>query len=41
MKCALNIDFNKNQIIMTRLFSQKCRDTSSKEYSQLQSVRRD
>ena len=26
MKCALNIDFNKNLIIMTRLFSQKCRD---------------
>lgn len=41
MKCALNIDFNKNLIIMTRLFSQKCRDTSSKEYAQLQSVRRD
>lgn len=41
MKCALNIDFNKNLIIMTRLFSQRCRDTSSKEYAQLQSVRRD
>lgn len=41
MKCALNIDFDKKLIIMTRLFSQRCRDTSSKEYAQLQSVRRD
>lgn len=32
MKCALNIDFDKKLIIMTRLFSQRCRDTSSKEY---------
>lgn len=41
MKNALNIDFEKELIIMTRLFAQKCRDTSSTDYAHLQSVRRD
>ena len=33
MKCALNIDFNKNQIIMTRLFSQKSVRRDYPEYT--------
>ena len=35
------INFEKNQIVMTRLFAKKCTDTSSEEYAHLQSVRRD
>ena len=38
---ALFIDFTTNQIIMTRQFSQKCRNTQSAEYAHLQEVRRD
>lgn len=38
---ALFVDFEKNQIIMTREFAQKCRNTLSEEYARLQSVRRD
>ena len=41
MKNALMINFEKNQIVMTRLFAKKCTDTSSEEYAHLQSVRRD
>ena len=41
MKNALMINFEKNQIVMTRQFAKKCTDTSSPEYAHLQSVRRD
>ena len=41
MKNALTVNFEKNQIVMTRLFAQKCSDTRSEEYAHLQSVRRD
>ena len=35
------INFEKNQIVMTRQFAKKCTDTRSPEYAHLQSVRRD
>lgn len=38
---ALFVNFDKNQLVMTRQFAQKCRNTQSPEYAQLQSVRRD
>lgn len=38
---ALFIDFEKNQLVMTRDFAQKCRNTLSTEYAHLQEVRRD
>ncbi len=41
MKNALMINFEKNQIVMTRQFAKKCADTNSTEYAHLQSVRRD
>lgn len=41
MKNALMINFEKNQIVMTRQFAKKCTDTRSPEYAHLQSVRRD
>ena len=41
IKNALTVNFEKNQIVMTRLFAQKCSDTRSEEYAHLQSVRRD
>ena len=41
MKNALTVNFEKNQIVMTRLFAQKCSDTRSEEYAHLQIVRRD
>jgi hypothetical protein len=41
MKNTLKIDFVKQQIIMDRTFVQKCTNTSSKEYDQLQRVRQD
>lgn len=41
MKNTLKIDFAKEKIIMDRTFAQKCTNTASKEYAQLQSVRRD
>ncbi len=37
----LSIDFQKNQIIMTKLYAKKCADTKSEEYAHLQNVRRD
>ena len=41
MKNALYIDFAESKIIMTSTFAKKCTNTSSNEYRQLQSVRRD
>lgn len=41
MKNALYIDFENNAIVMTSTFAKKCSNTSSDEYRQLQSVRRD
>lgn len=41
MKNALYIDFENNSIVMTSTFAKKCSNTSSDEYRQLQSVRRD
>ena len=38
MKNALMINFEKNQIVMTRQFAKKCTDTRSPEYAHLQSV---
>ena len=32
MKNALMINFEKNQIVMTRQFAKKCTDTRSPEY---------
>ncbi len=37
----LSIDFQKNQIIMTKPYAKKCADTRSEEYAHLQNVRRD
>lgn len=41
MKNTLKIDFEAGKIIMDRTFAQKCANTRSEEYAQLQSVRRD
>ena len=41
MKNALTINFEKSQIVMTKLFAKKCTDTRSEEYAHLQSVRKD
>lgn len=41
MKNALTINFEKSQIVMTKLFAKKCADTRSEEYAHLQSVRKD
>ncbi len=41
MKNTLKIDFEANKIIMDRTFAQKCANTRSEEYAQLQNVRRD
>lgn len=41
MKNALTINFEKGQIVMTKLFAKKCTDTRSEEYAHLQSVRKD
>ena len=41
MKNTLKIDFENGKIVMDRTFAQKCRNTRSEEYAQLQSVRRD
>lgn len=41
MKNALYIDFENNKIVMTSLFAKNCANTSSAEYRQLQSVRKD
>ena len=41
MKNALTINFDKRQIVMTKLFAKKCTDTRSEEYAHLQSVRKD
>jgi hypothetical protein len=41
MKNTLKIDFEYGLIIMDRTFTQKCANTNSPEYAQLQAVRRD
>lgn len=41
MKNTLKIDFEACKIVMDRTFAQKCTDTRSEEYAQLQAVRRD
>ncbi len=41
MKNTLKIDFDKSLIIMDRTFAKRATDTNSKEYSNLQTVRKD